>query len=392
MRFRSFQLARIAGIPVMIDYSWLPVVVLHLWLVSAIFLPHQLGRRVWSPTWGEVLFGTIITVLVFASVLAHELSHALVARVEGIQIHDIRLHIFGGWTRLASEPRTPLAELRVAIAGPACSFLLGMLFLAGLLVFQSFFPETPGAAPVRNLGREMFRYPMYANVILAMFNLMPGLPLDGGRALRAYLWHRRKDILTATQTAKRFGVAIAYMLISYGFFQLIYFHDLLSPIWFVLIGFFMKNAAESDYRHRERQRASEQAERGRSAQWDLAGTVGSVMSTPAISVPPEMRVSEFIDRILAAHRHTSFPVARDGRLHGILSLERLRAVPRPDWERLAVRDVMQPIDDSLFVPVRASIEFAARKLGANPLKRLAVVDGDGFLVGYLSARDLERAA
>jgi len=392
MRFRSFQFARISGIPVMIDYSWLPVVVLHLWLVSVIFLPHQLGRRIWSPTWGEILFGTIITALVFASVLAHELSHALVARVEGIRIYDIRLHIFGGWTRLASEPRTPLAELRVAIAGPACSFLLGMFFLVGLWVFQSFFPETPGAPPVRYLVREMFRYPMYANVILAMFNLMPGLPLDGGRALRAYLWHRRKDILTATQTAKRFGVAIAYMLISYGFFQLIYFHDLLSPIWFVLIGFFMKNAAESDYRHRERQRASEQAERGRLAQWDLAGTVGSVMSTPAISVPPEMRVSEFIDRILAAHRHTSFPVARDGRLHGILSLERLRAVPRPDWERLAVRDVMQPIDDSLFVPVRASIEFAARKLGANPLKRLAVVDGDGFLVGYLSARDLERAA
>jgi CBS domain-containing protein len=116
------------------------------------------------------------------------------------------------------------------------------------------------------------------------------------------------------------------------------------------------------------------------------------MSAPAVSVPPELRISEFIDQILSAHRHPSFPVARDGRLHGILSLERLREVPREEWERLAVGEVMRPIDESLFVPVRASIELAAQKLKTNQLGHLAVIDGNGLLVGYLSPGDLKRAA
>jgi CBS domain-containing protein len=189
-------------------------------------------------------------------------------------------------------------------------------------------------------------------------------------------------------------VAIAYMLSSYGIFWAVWTRgrDLLTAVWMLLIGFFLKNAAENDYRHRERQRAGEQAEQRRRERWDVAGTVGAVMSAPPVSVSPDLRVSEFIDRILARHRHTSFPVARDGRLYGILSLARLRETPCKDWEQLAVRDVMEPVDDSLFVPVRASIEHAARKLKANRLDHLAVVDGDGLLIGYLSAADLERVA
>jgi Zn-dependent protease/CBS domain-containing protein len=390
MRFRPFQLARLFGIPVMIDYTWPPVVVLHIWLVSAFYLPNQLWLLygVQLPVWLNLAFGVVMTALLFASVLAHELSHALMARLEGIEIHDIQLHIFGGWARLASEPRTPFAELRVAIAGPASSFLLAMLFAACRLLVQAIAPQYMLRAPLQ----ETFRYLFLGNLILAVFNLLPGLPLDGGRALRAWLWHRRKDILAATQMAKRMGVAIAYMMISYGFYRLIWWRDFLSAVWLVVIGFFLKNAAESDYRYRQQQRAHEQAGARAHTPWDVQGTVGAVMSAPAVSVPPELRISEFIDQILAVHRHTSFPVARDGRLHGMISLEKLRAVPREEWERLAIHDVMQPVDETLFVPVRASLEYAAQKLKASPYRHLAVVDGDGLLVGYLSPGDLERAA
>jgi Zn-dependent protease len=383
MRFRQFQLARIFGIPIIIDYTWVPVVVLHIWLVAAFYLPRQTGAQL--PLWQLVFFGTVMTALLFASVLIHELSHSLVARLEGIQIHDIQLHIFGGWARLASEPRTPLAELRIAVAGPASSFMLALFFLACWKITQQILPHF-------SLLLETFRYLHWGNMVLAMFNLLPGLPLDGGRALRALLWHWRKDILSATQTAKRLGVALAYMLTSYGLYRMIADHDFLSGFWLVVIGIFLKRAAESDYRHRQQQHAYEQAGERERAPWNVKGTVGAVMSAPVVSVPPELRISEFVDQILALHRHTTFPVARDGRLHGLLSLEKLREVPHGEWERLTIGAVMQPIDDSLFITVRASVEHAKHKLKANWLGHLAVVDGDGLLVGYLSLSDLERAA
>ena len=158
----------------------------------------------------------------------------------------------------------------------------------------------------------------------------------------------------------------------------------------VIVGFFLKNVAESDWR--QRQRAGQEAQhkvatdnsRGR-----VSGTVGAVMTAPAVSVSPDCRISEFIESTLSRHRHTSFPVARDGRLHGMLDLRRLREVPREDWDRLAVSEVMEPVSDDLFIAVRASLEHAGRKLKSSPFGHLAVVDADGMLVGYVSVSDLE---
>jgi Zn-dependent protease len=383
MRFRQIKLGKILGIPLIIDYSWLPVVVLHVWLVSEFYLP----RRIVLTPWIYPVVGVVMTSLIFASVLIHELSHAVIARLEGIRIVDIQLHVFGGWARLEGEPRTPMAELRVAVAGPVSSFLLALLFLICLLIVQ--------AIPSRSMSigatAEVCFYLFWGNLVLAMFNLMPGLPLDGGRIMRALLWHRRKDLLSATRTAKRMGVAIAYMLSSYGIFWGFWRRDILTAIWMLVVGFFLKNAAESDYRQHE-ERANQAKTSDPRPEWSVAGTVGSVMSAPPVTVPPDMRVSDFIDGVLASHRHTSFPVAREGRLHGILSLEKLREVPRDVWKERAVSDVMEPINDSLFIPVRASLERAAHMLKGNELGHLAVVDGEGMLIGYLSLRDLERPA
>jgi Zn-dependent protease len=395
MRIKQFQIARIFGIPLIIDYSWPPMALLHLWLVSQFWLARGLGEAL--PQWQYFALGAVITAFFFASVLAHELAHALVARLEGIEIYDIQLHIFGGWARLIGEPRTAMAELRVAIAGPASSFLLAILFYLGLLTVQSLGSRS---SPFALAAASSFYYLAAANLLLAMFNLLPGLPLDGGRVLRAILWHRSGDILAATRMAKRLGVGIAYMLISYGLFLFGYgifrntfWHDFLVAIWLLIVGVFLMNAAESDYRHHASQQASrEPLAEPRRLNWNVAGTVGSVMSAPPVCVAPELVISEFLDRILNDHRHTSFPVARDGRLHGILSLARLREVPEQEWERLAVGEVMEPVDDSLFVTVRTSIAHAAYKLRANQLGHLAVLDGEGMLVGYLSEDDLKRAA
>ena len=263
MEYRQFQLARIFDIPLIIDYRWPAVVILHVWMVSQFWMVGKVRPPL--PMWQNLLTGALITALFFASVLIHELAHALVARWEGIRIQDIQLHIFGGWARLESEPRTAMAEFRVAIAGPSASFLLAALFLGGLLLVQ-LLDETPAA----RAGAAAFLYLSLANLMLAMFNLLPGLPLDGGRALRAWLWHRRGDILSATRTTARLGVVIAYMLISYGLFVFGYglmqgrlWQNFVAALWMLIIGLFLKNAAQADYRHRESQRAVQAEDHGR---------------------------------------------------------------------------------------------------------------------------------
>jgi Zn-dependent protease/CBS domain-containing protein len=393
MGLKQFQLGRIFGIPLIIDYSWLPVVVLHIWVVSRFWMVSEVQPPL-SP-WHNLIIGSAITALFFASVLIHELSHAFVAKMDGIRIQDIQLHIFGGWARLIGEPPTPMAELRIAVAGPISSLLLAAFFWLWLLAVE----RLSGGSTAAQAASAAFLYLAAANFFLATFNLLPGLPLDGGRALRAILWQRRKDILSATRTAMKLGVCLAYLLIAYGLLLAAsavlrgrFFQDFTGAAWLLVLGVFLKSAAENDYRYREQQSAGEQTRRDDGKQWDIDGTVGAVMRSPAVSVPPELSVAEFIDQILAAYRHTHFPVARDGRLHGVLSLDRLREEPQEKWERLTIGEVMNPIDESLFITVRASVEHARHKLNMNSLGFLAVIDQDGLLIGHLNAKDLEKAA
>jgi Zn-dependent protease len=393
MHFRQLQLARVFGIPLIIDYSWPPIALLHIWLLSWYWLPSTIYPAL--QLWQNLLLGTVITGLFFGSVLAHELAHSLIARLEGIRIQDIQLHIFGGWARMIGEPPTAMSEFRVAIAGPLSSFLLGIFFLVCLWALKSI--EAQAWAIEGSI--EACYYLAYANIFLALFNLLPGLPLDGGRALRAILWHRSNDILSATRIAKKMGVGIAYVLMSYAVFLVAYgvfagrvWRDFLAAVWLFIIGVFLKTAAEGDYRQRERQRARENAGQAVRSESIITGTVGAIMNTPAVSVAPELKINEFIDQILSANRLTNFPVARDGRLHGILSLGRLREVPKDKWEQMMVVDVMEPIADDLFITARASIEHAEHKMNINNLGYLAVVDSEGLLVGYLSKNDLKHAA
>ncbi len=393
MRLRQFQSGRIFGVPLIIDYSWPPVAALHVWVVSKFWLATRMEHPL--PLFSNLIVGGAITALFFASVLIHELSHAFAARMEGLRIHDIQLHIFGGWARLIGEPPTPMAELRIAVAGPVSSFLLAVFFWLWLFVAQGL----GGGSTASQIAGAAFLYLAAANLFLAVFNLLPGLPLDGGRALRAILWQRRKDILSATRTTMKLGVWLSYLLIAYGLLLVAsalmrgrLWQEFMAAVWLLVLGVFLKSAAENDYRHRERQYAGEQTRRDDGNRWNVSGTVGAVMRSPAVSVSPELSVAEFIDRILANHRHTHFPVARDGRLHGVLSLDRLRQEPREKWERLTISEVMKPIDESLFITVHASVEHARHKLTTNGLGFLAVIDQDGLLIGRLNAKDLEKTA
>jgi Zn-dependent protease/predicted transcriptional regulator len=393
MRLKQFQLGRIYGIPLIIDYSWPPIAILHIWAVSRFWMVAEVHNPL--PLWQNLIFGTVITALFFASVLIHELAHSFVARMEGLSIQDIQLHIFGGWARLIGEPATPMAELRIAVAGPVSSFLLAVFFWLWLFAAE----RLSGSSNLAQAAGAALFYLAAANLFLAMFNLLPGLPLDGGRVLRAILWQTRKDILSATRTTMKLGVWLAYLLMAYGLFLVLsaalnggVWQQYMGAVWLLILGLFLKSAAENDYRYREQQYAGEQIRRNDAKRWKISGTVGAVMRSPAVSVSPELSVTEFIDKILTAHRHTHFPVAREGRLHGVLSLEKLRKQPKEKWERMTIAEVMSPINESLFITARASIEHAQRKMEMNDLGFLAVIDQDGLLIGHIYPNDLEKTA
>ncbi|HEX8773607.1 MAG TPA: site-2 protease family protein [Pyrinomonadaceae bacterium] len=365
---RQITVARVYGIPVRVDYRWFLVSLLSLWLIAynlqhgEMRLPIQKGPGALPPvdTLTAWFYSAITTIGLFLSVFGHELSHALMVRAEGIEIEEIVLHPFGGLTRFKREPDSPRAEFRIAIAGPAASFLFAVLGLAAMIVAAK--------SNLMNAALVFFIIGS-SNLLLAVFNLFPGYPLDGGRVLRAIMWHSSGNIVYATRMAGFCGMLIAGTLIIFGLYMMTW-PALLMGLWSVLVGYFMLDAAYKVVR---------QAGSSRTA------TVGEAMTFP-IAIEPDILMSHFVDAILPQHPQTSFPVAHQRRLYGILTLEDLKAQPRERWPRLRARDVMRPVGPQLFVEPSTSIARADEIMQKNGTGSLAVVDGAGDLVGFLQRK------
>ena len=372
---RRLTIARVYGIPVRIDYRWFVVVVLSIWLISvnlqnyAIQISNvRLGPMKPGSAW---LLGFISTIGLFISVFGHELSHALMARAEDIEIEEIVLHPFGGLARLRNQPQNPRAELRIAIAGPAASFLFALLAFGAMKI-----------AALGNYAATLIIFSLIAwgNFLLAVFNLFPGYPLDGGRVLRAIIWHRSGSITEATRMAGICGILIGGMLILFGAYIMIAPNWRASQPyfmggWSIVVGLFLLDTA---------------AKLVKSAAGARVLTVGETMSAP-VAIEPDVTVSKLVDEILPLHRQTSFPVAINKQLHGILALEDLKSLPRERWRATKARDVMRPIGPRFFVDPSATLEYAKELMKRNGIGSLAVVNTKGQLVGFLQNGKLRRA-
>lgn len=368
---RQITVARIAGIPVRFDYRWFVVFLLSVWLIAGNLA--QGGMWVGSVKLLPVsytvawILAVVTTIGLFLSVLGHELSHALMGRAEGIEIDEIVLHPFGGLARLRSEPENPRAEFRIAIAGPAASFLFAAIsFVLMLPAVRSGFLTAGGVLLLLCAG----------NLLLAVFNLFPGYPLDGGRVLRAILWRRTGDIKEATRLAGICGMLIAAILIIFGVYMAIApnFQAYFMGFWSVLVGIFLFDAAYSVVKH----------VRGR-----LQNIVSEAMSAP-FSIEPGLLVSHVIDSVLPLHRQVAFPVAENHKLYGILSLEDLKSLPRERWHLTRVRDVMRPIAPRFFVEPNATLDYAQELMKRNGIGSVAVVGKSGELVGFLQSGKFKR--
>ena len=368
---RQITVAHIFGIPVRFDYRWFVVFILSAWLIAVNL--NRGGMFVGSFRLQPVgvamswILGVITTLGLFLSVLAHELSHALVGRSEGIEIEEIVLHPFGGLARLRNEPENPRAEFRIAVAGPAASFLIGVV---------SFILLLPTVRAGYTIASGMLLLLSAGNLLLAIFNLFPGYPLDGGRVLRAILWRRTGDIGQATRLAGICGMLIAAILIIFGVYMVIApnFRSYFMGFWSVLVGLFLFDAAYSVVKQVE----------GR-----LQNIVGEAMSAP-FSIEPDVSISHVIDSILPMHRQVAFPVAHQRRLHGMLSLEDLKSLPRDRWHLTRARDVMRPIAPRFFVEPTATLDHARELMKRNGIGSLAVVGKNGELVGFLQSGKFKR--
>ncbi len=361
---RQVRVATVFRIPVRIDYRWFIVFALSAWLIAENFRRGFWDVAPLDPS-GAWVVGLVTTFLLFLSIFGHELSHALVAQTEGIETDEIVLHPFGGLARLRREPDSARAEFRIAVAGPASSFIFALVALVPLLVANNYDFK---------LVRSVAAIVAGGNLMLALFNLLPGYPLDGGRVLRAILWHRGGELRQATRRVSQFGQFIAALVALFGLYMAWQYDAYFMAVWSVLVGVFLWDAARAVYR----------AHGGGGP-----GTVAEAMGAP-FSVEPDTLVSHLVDHVLPARRQVAFAVAREGRLHGILTLEDLKKLPRERWHVTRVSEVMRPVAPQLFVEPHTPLQQADDLMRSNGAGALGVVDTTGELVGFLQRGQLRR--
>jgi Zn-dependent protease len=336
----SWRVGRIAGIEVRIDSSW---VVIALLITYSMYLRVSLVYQDTS-TGAAVALAILSAVLFFGSVLVHELAHALVSQARGIRVQDITLFLFGGATRARVESRGPNDEFLIALVGPLTSGLLAGLF--GI---------------VAGLGRDVlsrplagtFGYLAWTNLLLAVFNLVPGFPLDGGRLLRSAIWKATGSIGRATRVASLAGQAVGWLLVAAGVASLLA-GNLAGGIWFAFIGWFLVQAARASYQELQLQHLL----RGVEAEDVMAGNL--------LRIPPDLSLQAAVDDYFMRYDHGAFPVDEHGRTVGLLTLRGIRRVPREQWPSRRVREHMVPLGDQV------------------------VVVQDGEVVGIITPSDLTR--
>jgi Zn-dependent protease len=358
----NITLGRVGGVEVRINWSWLVIFALLVWSLAQGVFPSQ------NPGLSDgvhLAMAIAAALLFFASLLLHELGHAWQARREGVEIDGITLWLFGGVSQFKTRFTSAGAEFRIAIAGPLVSVVLGLGFV--LLALSGLPSAVDGVAAW--LG--------YINLTLAAFNLIPALPLDGGRVLRAALWQARGDLGWATRIATDIGRGFGYLFIGVGIAMFI-FQGSFSGAWLAFIGWFLLQAASAEARYI----ATEAA---------LGGLrVRDLMERNPVTVDGDLTVAQFMDDVAPSRRFTTYPVVDAGRPIGLLAFSSVAAVPRSDWERRRVRDAMIPLDR---VPLLTEDATAVEALAAlsPPGSNRGLVIEDGHLAGLLSITDLARA-
>ena len=364
----SFQIGKIAGISIRIDYTWFIVFALVALSLGGSQFPNM--RPGWSPALYWIM-GAITAILFFASVLAHELAHSLVSKSRGVPVESITLFIFGGVARIKEEPKGPGGEFWMALAGPATSVGIGLAF--GVL----YYAIRQTGSPIALLARWLF----YVNLIVAIFNMIPGFPLDGGRILRSIIWKITGDIRKSTRVASTVGKVVAYSFILWGVWMLIS-GNRFNGIWMAFIGWFLLNAASSSYRQLEIREM-------------LRGVkVREIMTTDCPRIPKNLAIKDLVDDHIFRTTRRCFPVVDNDHISGIITLHNIKEVPKEKWETTKIEEVMTNLnelrivhpDDDLYNVMQQMTEDGVNQLPVIENEQLVGMIARDNLLGFMNAR------
>jgi len=331
----SYRLLRVFGIDILVHWSWLAIFALLIWWLAQGFFKDEYGDWTVGQRWGAAV---VAALTFFGSILLHELAHSLVAKREGLPVRSITLFIFGGVSALGGEPQTPGQEFRVAIVGPLVSFILAVVFgLVTVVAFLSDVGDSPPAAVALYLA--------LVNFAVGVFNMLPGYPLDGGRVLRAGLWARGRNLLTATRGASKAGTFIAFGLIAIGVVSILA-GNFIGGAWFIVIGWFLRNVSEASYQ-----------------QLLFRSTLEGTKVADLVNVAAE--------------------------LLGLVTMRDLKRVPREEWETTSAFRAMTPREKLHEVDTREDITAALEIMARENVNQLPVIEFGRF-VGFVTRADVLR--
>jgi Zn-dependent protease/predicted transcriptional regulator len=359
----SLTLGKIFGIEIRLHYTWFIVFIFITWSLATGSLPQQYPGLTVIVYW---IIGAISAIILFVSVLFHELCHSYVAIRNGLPVPNITLFIFGGVSQIAEEPKTPSLEFRMAFVGPLSSFALAAVLGAGWLV-----------AMVLNLGAVIIaplNYGFLINLLLGGFNLLPAFPLDGGRVLRAKLWSWKNDLIVATKISTKVGDAFAYGLVFIGFFIVIQ-GEWISGLWLVFIGWFLKNGADASLRETIVSQALSEV------------SVRDIMNTQVITLDPDITIAGAVDNYFYKYKHQGYPVVQGDKISGIITIHDLQRLPKEVWSTSLVKNVMTPAERLVYVKPEEPALEAMIKLSRMMVGRLPVLEGEK-VVGIVTRSDL----
>ncbi|HVS14265.1 MAG TPA: site-2 protease family protein [Thermoanaerobaculia bacterium] len=360
---RKFRLFTVFGIPIGVDPSWLVVAVLVTWSLASSYFPMvSEGLEQWL-YWTMGVAGALG---LFTSVILHELGHSVVAQRYGLEIRGITLFLFGGVAELAEEPPNPRAELWVAIAGPVVSALLA-LSLFGVFVLAG--PWLPGAA------LSVVGYLATINLMLVLFNLVPAMPLDGGRILRAVLWARSGNLRRATRISSQIGGVFGLVLIGLGVLAFMR-GNFIAGMWWFLIGLFLRSAAASSYQHVLVRRALE------------GEPVRRFMQTEPVAVPRAISVRELVEEYVYRYHFKMFPVVEGDRLIGCVSTREIKGLAHDEWDLQTVGAIAKVCGEDTTLRPDDDAMDALSKMSRTGASRMMVVEDGDRLVGILALKDL----
>lgn len=362
---RGIHLFKLAGFAIRIDWSWPILAVLVIWSLATGVFPYWVEG---APAFTYWVMGASGAAGLFASIVLHELGHALIARRYGVEMRGITLFIFGGVAEMRDEPPNSPAEFAIAIAGPLVSVVIGVASLASgwLLDTLGNHPEAP--AVLYYLG--------IINLVLVGFNLIPAFPLDGGRVLRAALWKWKEDLKWATRVTSTIGTAFGVGLIVLGVASFLT-GNVVGGVWWFILGMFLRNAAQMSYQQILVRRALE------------GEPISRFMSTDIETVDSRTSVDQFVSNYVYRHYHKMYPVTDGSILRGCLSLDRIRDLPPEEWPHHTVAEFSAPCSEANTVSPETDATVALARMSQPGHSKLLVVD-HGRLRGIVSMRDIAR--